>query len=119
MYNIHDIVDMLGLQASEDPYKYEGVFIAGDFDGLFDYDAGLLQVSISISQEVEGCRVFFTITTIDDGMWQAISKSMSRKEADTLADKIYNEYPWDTKLPHKDEMISFLASFQMYGKYDS
>lgn len=50
--------------------RYSAIFLTGKFDGLFDYDAGILQVSIYPSFAGDnGC---LSISTIDDGVWQAI-----------------------------------------------
>src|SRR5574343_1256659 len=54
--------------------KFEAVRTTGQFQGNFDYNRGLLYITITTSFFEEGFQTRFIITNIDDGVWSAESK---------------------------------------------
>lgn len=123
MKNIWNVKDQLGLKKQDHPIinLYCGVFSTGDFDALYDYDAGLLQVSFTVVKQSQGEKGFcplIAISTIDDGVWQAFAPNcMGLDECNQLIEKIANAWPWKTKLPSEKEINDFIMHFGMWGKY--
>lgn len=120
MYNIWEIHDMLGFvdQPHSKYTVYSGTFSIGAFDAIYDYDAGIVTVSLTtciLDKDHFGAAV--NISTIDDGDWQANSNVMSLDEANALVEEIYKEWEWKTKLPTEKELNEFLVPFKMYGTY--
>jgi hypothetical protein len=57
------------------------------------------------------------VSTVDDGSWFASTvDTTSLDEANEAVDKLYTEWPWETKLPSEEELNEFLCHFKMWGK---
>lgn len=101
---------------------HEMICAQGDFRGTFDYNRGLLVVSISVYGNSEVTPTTFStrmsIWNVDDGSWRAESKHFATiTEAQELADKVSAEFvdKIGTKLPTEEELNEFLRPFGMYG----
>ena len=106
------------------PPKWEGVYGTGDFDNLFDYNAGLLKVFVSVSPEstkLDKWVVMFGISTIDDGVWQAFNIAMSKddafKKATDVAEGFIKFQDRSKVLPTEKELNDFLMSYGLWGEY--
>ena len=116
--SIWDISDLLGLRkvATKDIISnnaYEGVFATGDFNCIFDYNVGLLQVNIKVPNNVNNIAI--TITTIDDGVWQGFAEDFSKVDIDKLAFDITSNF--GTKLPTEEEFNKLLSKYNIFGMY--
>lgn len=118
--NIWEIRDLLGLRHSG--RGYEGTFTTGAFDQLFDYDAGLLFVSM---RRIPASPYSFmiSISTVDDGVWQAedLKQDYTEEEADQRTEEIVNAFlkfmDGSTKLPSEKDLNQFLQKFGIWGRY--
>ena len=93
-------------------FIYQGTVSTGDFDGLYDYNRGLLYLRISQHLSYPQCKI--SISTIDDGVWQGFSdKIFTGEELETLSqDFIYN---YGIKLPSEEEFNKFLNKYKIHG----
>ena len=71
MMTIWEFQDRLGLKKYYNPlftgdHYYRGIFLTGKFDGVHDYFAGILEVSLR--NRSDG-TFNLSISTIDDGGW--------------------------------------------------
>ena len=123
--NIWEIRDEMGLKRHTDeiPY-YDGVYTTGSFDNCFDYDAGLLTVRISVScSSILGKHgVMFSITTVDDGGWQAwhveeFSKEEAVAKMDEVAKCFKDHMGRSLKLPTEAELNKWLMDVKMWGEF--
>ena len=127
MKTIWDIQKSLGLKEDTrhpEMKRYEGTFSTGEFDGMYDYGAGILGVVIGLTyatmEEVKAKQglVFLNVYTIDDGGWQASTvKSVPQEEANKIVEQIVEAWEWETKLPTAKELNEFLQKFAMWGEY--
>jgi hypothetical protein len=97
--------------------KYVAIFATGDFDGNFDYDRGLLQVTIIFnSTHGEGEQLLGYITNIDDGVWQIYRATcLSQEEAMELCKDLKKQY--GTRLPTEKILNEFLYKYRAYGLF--
>jgi hypothetical protein len=117
---VDQIRNLMGLRRINER-RYSGVFATGNFN-LFDYDVGLLQLSISvIAESKDTFCVLLSISTIDDGVWQALEVSPNtKKHCIEKMEKVATaliESEYKTKLPSEAEFNKFLAPFGMWGEY--
>ena len=120
---IWKIQEMLGLEKVSN-IRYTGVYSTGDFEGTYDYGAGLLTVSITgyPTKNQDVWSLLFTISTIDDGCWQAydITPTDNRdgveKRIEELA-KAFMEFNPKTALPSEKELNDFLMKFDLRGEF--
>lgn len=127
MYKImNSITEQLGLVQEEHPkiQKYNGVFIAGEFENaIYSYQRGLLGVTISvIVAEKNDNKILYTpflaISTIDDGTWQAFHPvQMPLNEANEIVKNVFDNWEWKYVLPSETEFNEFLMKFGMMGSY--
>lgn len=126
MKTIWNLLDQFGLQRvniQSERTQYRGFFVAGEFtNALFDYDAGIFQMQIvSYPLFVERMyEPFMTISTVDDGAWQADTQNMmSLDKSNQIVEQIADKWPikWASKLPSEDELNKFLSNFGMFGKF--
>jgi hypothetical protein len=121
--NISDIRDSLGfIPMPGKRIGYTGVFTTGNFEAIFDYDAGLLKVGISITPCMErgskNWHPIVSISTIDDGVWQAIHVlNFTMQECIDQIEKIHKEWLWKYKLPTEKELNFFLMRYGLFGEY--
>jgi hypothetical protein len=102
--------------------RHQRICAQGDFRGTFDYNRGLLVVSIGVYGNSEMTPVTYStcmsIWNIDDGSWRAESKHFDTiGEAQELADRVSDEFEDKirTKLPSEEDLNEFLRPFGMYG----
>lgn len=118
MSKINEICDLLGLQIKSNNERIcaEGVLSTGEFGKtLFDYGRGLLEVTIYYSNYLNPDLVI-SISTIDDGVWQAYAmEPLSKKQVDIIFKELKEQYPY--KLPSEEELNSFLKTYGVYGTY--
>jgi len=114
--NIWEVKNILGLKCFSNlkPKRIKGIFSTGDFDKLWDYDSGILEVCISptLSDDTSGYVPIVSISTIDDGVWIIRgSVSLSLEDCEIIVEKISAEWEWGTRLPKEKELIDFLEPF--------
>lgn len=120
--DVYRVYKELGLKPNTElPQRgYEGVFSTGGFEGIGDYDAGVLGVRISYTKYNSGDVGYHpcvTIYTIDDGGWMATTPSpMSLEECTEVTQRVAEAWPWKTKLPTEKELNEFLQDFGMWGQ---
>ena len=135
MKNIYDFRDSMGLKVYTQTfkndgllaYRYAGVYATGDFSSCFDYDAGILWVSFSISPvfpvQKGKWSIGLSISTVDDGGLQAseVDTTYTLKDAAVRLEVVveaFNAYMGrSTKLPTEEELNKFLMSQAMWGEY--
>lgn len=119
MKNIWEIEKMMGLKKVESPHHtggffYEGTMSTGDFNGVDDYNRGLLSLKIFQHPLYPTCKV--SISTIDDGMWQGYSDEIfTGEQIEALALDIIKEY--GIRLPSEEEFNKFLNQYKIHGIY--
>lgn len=120
--NIWEIQELLGLKECEQGYA--GTYTTGFFDGLHDYDAGLLHILISwfpTGKDMFG--VSFTISTIDDGTWQAwdVKSDYTEVEAIARVEEIAIEFLSRMgrcgRLPTEAILNEWLMPLKLWGTY--
>ncbi|MGB3945285.1 MAG: hypothetical protein WBK76_00395 [Candidatus Saccharimonadales bacterium] len=122
MKTIWDIQRELGLEKCEDG-SYTGTYTTGQFDQLHDYDCGLLQVKIGVVNIRNTRRVLFSISTIDDGVWQAwdAKTDYTKEEAQQRVEEIANTFSQrmngSLKLPTEKVLNEWLSHIKLWGEY--
>ena len=79
---------------------YQAVFLTGDFKGVYDYDAGILNVFIYMDNNSS-----VNITTIDDGGWRVDGVTIDDSKAIEI---IYMFEDYCGKLPTESGLKSDL-----------
>ena len=115
---INEIENLLGLRQVEDfndKPNFEGVLISGEFNlTLFDYNTGMLYVNIG--NRNPNAKMIMTISTIDDGVWQAFySGDVNSFDFKLFATKFTESY--GNVLPTENQLNAFLETFNAYGLY--
>ncbi len=120
--NIHDIAKLLGLK--EDNENYYGTYITGDFNGIFDYDRGLLHISITSTYSGQFMyNVMFCISTIDDGVWQAWDSKCdyslvgAEYRVKEIAEHFMGHMGRGLKLPTEKILNEWLMEKSMWGTF--
>lgn len=113
---IHEIRKELGLKfLNHINIIAEGVYSTDEFDGNYDYGVGLLLVKFRHSDTLNPTLVM-TITTIDDGVWQAYSnKQFDKNDVTNIANMFSKEF--ETKLPSEKELNLFFKPYGVFGTY--
>lgn len=114
--NIWEIHELLGLKKFEakftkDGFQYRGVLATGKFNGVDDYDAGLLEMQVQNPIDLKYPMVI--ITTIDDGVWQGFGKKHIDIE---LFVKEFNK-SFRCSLPTEEKLNDFLNQYEIHGLY--
>ena len=108
------VAPLVGLKPSMIPdTPASGILFTGEFP-LHDYMRGYLEVKL-IFKESKGLFSGLSITTIDDGIWQApISPGHSIDVS-----KFINEFrdSFGVTLPSEESLNNFLTPYGMYGPY--
>lgn len=118
-----NILNQLGFEKvpHEKITMYVGVFSSGGMDKvLYDYNAGLLTVRLSTSlmNDNGDFNPFVSISTLDDGAWQAFCPhNMTLEESNRIVEEIRNNWEWKTKLPTEYELNEYLMKFGLMGEY--
>jgi len=111
-------------------WKWSGVYSTGDFEGLFDYDAGILEVGISMTKSMTkhisypAYTIMFHINTIDDGAWDACDRKedYTEEEARNRMNEIAEAFisfmkeACGLKLPCEKDLNDFLSKFKLWGE---
>lgn len=118
--DLWEIRKELGLRKTEhtgckEGYNYNGVLATGDFDGVFDYSVGLLQITFQNPIEIKNISKFpsVIISTIDDGVWQGYGPDVI--SIDSMAEDFKKNY--GVRLPSEKEFNEFLSKYGIYGTY--
>lgn len=109
--SIWEISKSLGLKEISE-FHYEGTLATGKFDQLFDYDTGLLFVSIQSNEGLNICPM--SISTIDDGVW-TVEGNLKKEKVKILANEFIEEF--GQILPTEEELNKFLQKYGLYGTY--
>lgn len=92
-------------QKNGELHRYEAIFKTGQFDGVYDYCAGILKVSIYQSG--------VSITTIDDGVWRAFA---AQGNTEIYFDKLLEVFnSLNGVLPTESELNNLLEPIGLYG----
>jgi len=120
--NIWDVEGQLGLKKTK--RGWEGTYTTGSFDALHDYDRGLLYVSICspISDILGRFTVLLSISTIDDGVWQAFdpgnySIEEAEERGEMVAKTFLEHMGRSLKLPTEAELNKWLMPLKLWGEY--
>jgi hypothetical protein len=120
--SIYEIHKELGLSQDND-YRWNGVYGTGDFDAIHDYNAGILNVGISVLLSAKDkYTVMFHICTIDDGGWQApdikedYDKEAVLARSKEIAESFIQFMDGSTKLPTEKELNAHLMTIGLWGK---
>jgi hypothetical protein len=121
--SIWDIEEQLGLKKIDGAWA--GTYTTGDFDALHDYERGLLYVKISPTMVAHPgvYSIMFSISTIDDGVWQAydpvadLTKEEAEKRVDEVAKAFLEHMQRSLKLPSEEELNKWLIPMKLWGEY--
>ena len=136
--DINEILNFLGTHMGwkihSSGMRYEAVYFTGEFKGVYDYGAGLLRVGIvSIldydhylknkdnkkhKKEDDRYMAMVTVSTIDDGVWQAEGRETftledSKKELDRIYETLSEKL--EKFLPSEKEFNEILTHLGYYG----
>ena len=121
--DIYEIRKLLGMSKKHDR-QYVGTYVTGKFEVLHDYGAGLLRVSIySIAESKNNFVVGLSISTIDDGCWQAsevdttYTMEESIKRVEEIANAFIDFMDGGNVLPSEEVLNNFLMTQSMWGEY--
>lgn len=91
---------------------FQAIFRTGEFkDALYDYNAGILLITVYSNSELG-----MSISTIDDGVWQATCKKpLSVYKARELCEDI--ESTFDGCLDTEKELNDLLNNYGLHGLY--
>ena len=92
------------------PRTWSAVFPTGKFEGVYDYGAGVVEVSVHLKHNDH--KGVVSISTVDDGIWQAFSQTPIDEE---LAEKIITVFNQYGVLPSEEELNNALAPLGLYG----
>ena len=116
---IWDVEGLMGLKQLPDLVidgksyvRYSGIVCTGKFDTLYDYKAGILEVSIRTNPPAAHAGV--AISTIDDGVWQSFGDVDNAKIHAIAGDFIAT---YGKILPTEEEFNRFLSTYGLYGKF--
>lgn len=115
------VSEMLGLRKTKRGYR--GVFCTGQFDNLHDYNVGLLELSIHFLEQQKGIFVYFSLSTIDDGIWSAWDSKPYKtvEEALVRIEEIKTRFELEMQnsksLPNESILNEWLIPLGLYGTY--
>ena len=90
------------------------VWRTGQFE-LFDYRAGILEISL-YPKLTKGYNGVLSISTIDDGVWTAeCNQELTLEKCWEIANALQQEYAG--VLPKELELNCFLQKYGMYGTF--
>lgn len=105
LYNDAAIFRPISDQRTGELYRYDAIFKTGQFEGVYDYRAGILRISIY--------RSGVSISTIDDGVWQAFA---SQGNTEIYFDKLLEVFnSLNGVLPTESELNNLLEPIGLYG----
>lgn len=105
LYNDAAIFRPISDQRTGELYRYDAIFKTGQFEGVYDYRAGILRISIY--------RSGVSISTIDDGVWQAFA---SQGNTEIYFDKLLQVFnSFNGVLPTESELNNLLEPIGLYG----
>lgn len=96
-------------------HRYEGIFCTGRFEGVHDYNKGFLKVKVS--NPIDRSQPTLTITSVDDGVWNAYMKSSNPIDLAQFVKDFKDTF--GVILPPARELNAFLAKYNMYGINES
>ena len=92
-------------QKNGELYCYNAIFKTGQFEGVYDYGAGILKISIY--------RSGVSISTIDDGVWRAFA---AQGNTEIYFDKLLKVFKsLNGILPTESELNNLLEPIGLYG----
>lgn len=105
LYNAAAIFKPITDQKTGKVHRYEAIFKTGQFEGVYDYRAGILLVSIYPSG--------VSISTVDDGVWQAFA---AQGNTQIYCDKLLELFnTFDGVLPIESDLNELLEPIGLYG----
>jgi hypothetical protein len=105
LYNDAAVFQPITNQRTGELHRYDAIFKTGQFDGVYDYDAGILQISIY--------RSGVSISTIDGGVWRAFT---SQGNTEIYFDKLLQVFnSLNGVLPTESELNKLLEPIGLYG----
>lgn len=94
--------------------KAKGVMFTKNFEGVKDYGAGVLDVKISLDYP-ETNFTGLTISTIDDGAWQAEITNLKKFDLVEFVEIFDKKFGYS--LPTEEALNDFLRCFGMFGMF--
>lgn len=116
IYELHDVLKEHQCFKKQNDFCYSAIFRTGKFN-LYDYNAGILKVSIYLKHPQSSYNGLLSISTIDDGVWQAdLNKEdiLDEQKAQSIID-IFESY--EGVLPTEEEINFDLTKIGMFGIY--
>lgn len=108
IYELRELLD--DVATFKGNHTKTAIFRTGGFDGLYDYDAGILEIGIVQASPV-GLGLIY-IATVDDGVWQAYGPPITEELQQQLVD-LFNSY--EGTLPSEEQLNLDLRPFGLYG----
>lgn len=109
---IHDLHNIIKAESKfiKIGNTYNAIFKTGKLE-LFDYGAGLLQVTIYLKNG--NYSGLIAISTIDDGVWQSWGEPITDEKAQKII-KVFDTY--NGLLPNEDQINNDLKQFEIWGQ---
>lgn len=116
-----DITSKLGFKEYTESFTgtvyYQGIFITGHFEELYDYGTGLVMMRVkeyNLKDKIDTHKI--SISTVDDGVWSAYGNHLLGK------DKLYRlqseiTQKWGHVLPTAKELNNLLQNYGLFGIY--
>lgn len=98
--------------------SYVAIFATGDFEGTFDYDRGLLQMTVLFDNRYREDTEYVVgyVTNIDDGVWQMFrDTTLAQQEARELCELIKKTF--GTRLPNEAILNGLLSEYGIFGMF--
>jgi hypothetical protein len=116
---IWDVEKLMGLKQLPDLVignksyvRYNGIVGTGKFDAMYDYGAGILEVSIR--NNPPALHAGIAISTTDDGVWHSFG-DVDNDKIHTIAKDFIATY--GKVLPTEYEFNEFLTKYGLYGMF--
>lgn len=107
--------DLAKFKQDVNDYCISAIWLTGQFS-LFDYGAGLLNVSFYAKRENLYYQGVISISTIDDGVWQAYHEDVNfftKEKCREIADDMYETFKGI--LPTEEKLNEFLSKYKVFG----
>lgn len=117
IYEIYDLLKDHAKFTFENDYCLSAIWKTGDFN-LYDYQAGILKISFYIKHPDSPYPGVLTISTVDDGCWQAESNNkefFTREKCKEVAQALFEEYYGI--LPTEEQLNQTLQKHGLYGTF--
>lgn len=107
---IYHINNQMGIKQLSQ-FKWGGVVATGKFEGINDYNTGILYISIYKNFN-SAMHSGVSIITIDDGVWQT-SGEITNENVEIIAQSFISKF--GQVLPSEQELNEFLMPYGLWG----